>query len=367
MGAMKSLALFLFPALLAAQTAQPPAFRSPEVHPDGRVTFRLHAPKAGSVAVRAEWMPGNQNLTLTKDGEGLWSGTSEAASPDLYWYHFVVDGVKTVDPRNPLLKTGARSTDSAVDIPGEAAAFHALQNVPHGTVHVEYYPSAATGGLRRLHVYTPPGYEQGRGRLPVLYLLHGSGDTDREWTSYGRAGLIADNLMAQGKLKPLVIVMTDGHPADPNDQALRTRNTELFVKDLIESVIPFAEKRYRIDARRERRALAGLSMGGGQTLAAGLKNLDKFSALGVFSMGIRDDQFETEHKAVLDAPAATNAKLRLFWIGCGKDDFLWQNAVRLHETMDKKGIRHTWRATEGAHTWPVWRKYLHEVLPQLFQ
>jgi len=364
---MKYLALVLFPALLAAQPAAQPTWRSPEVHSDGRVTFRLQAPKAESVTLRGEWMAGNQSLTLTKDGEGLWSVTTAAVAPDLYWYHFMVDGVKTIDPRNHLLKTGARSNDSAVDIPGEAAAFHALRSVPHGTVHVELYPSAATNGLRRLHVYTPPGYDAGRGRYPVLYLLHGSGDTDREWSSYGRANLIADNLIAEGKLKPLIIVMTDGHPADANDPAVRARNTELFTRDLIESVIPFAEKKYRIEARRERRALAGLSMGGGQTLAAGLKNLDKFSALGVFSMGIRDDAFEKEHAAVLDAPATTNARLRLFWIGCGKDDFLWENAVRLHETMEKKGIKHVWRATEGAHTWPVWRKYLHEVLPQLFQ
>jgi enterochelin esterase-like enzyme len=184
---------------------------------------------------------------------------------------------------------------------------------------------------------------------------------------YGRANLIADNLIADGKLKPLVIVMTDGHPADPNNPALRARNTELFAKDLLESVIPFVEKKYRIEARRERRALAGLSMGGAQTLAAGLKSLDRFSALGVFSMGLRGETFEKSTRAVLEAPRRLMQRLRLFWIGCGKDDFLWESAVRLHETMEKRGIRHVWRATEGAHTWPVWRKYLNELLPQLFQ
>lgn len=359
-------ALVLFPALLAGQTPQAPTWRSPEIHADGRVTFRIQAPKAQAVALRAEWL-GNQPLPLSKDEAGLWSVTTPPVPPDLYWYHFVVDGVKTLDTRNPLLKTGARSMDSAIDVPGGAAAHHALRNVPHGTVHLELYPSAATGGLRRLHVYTPPGYEAGRGRYPVLYLLHGSGDTDREWSSYGRANLIADNLMAEGKLKPLIIVMTDGHPADANDPAARGRNNELFTRDLLESVMPFVEKKYRIDARRERRALAGLSMGGGQTLATGLKSLDRFSALGVFSMGIRGDGFEEEHRAVLSNPAATNAKLRLFWVACGKDDFLWESAVRLHETFEKAGIRHVWRPTEGAHTWPVWRRYLHEMLPLLFE
>ena len=359
-------ALLLFPALLAAQAQQPPAYLSPEVHADHRVTFRILAPEAKAVTLRAEWL-GNQALPLAKDEKGLWSVTTPPASPDLYWYHFVVDGVKTIDTRNPLLKTGARSMDSAVDIKGDAAAHHALRNVPHGTVHVELYPSTATGGLRRLHVYTPPGYEAGRGQYPVLYLLHGAGDTDREWTSYGRANLIADNLLADGKIKPLIIVMTDGHPADPGDPALRARNTELFTKDLLESVMPFVEKKYRIDARRERRALAGLSMGGGQTLAAGLKSLDRFSHLGVFSMGIRGEGFDKEHAEFLKNPAASNARLKLFWIACGKDDFVWESAVRLHETLEKAGIRHTWRPTEGAHTWPVWRRYLNEMLPLLFQ
>jgi enterochelin esterase-like enzyme len=366
---MKTLALplLLLPVLLAAQPAAQPSWTSPEVHADGRVTFRLLAPKAAAVELRGEWPGGNKDLLLSKDAEGLWSLTTAAIPADLYSYHFLVDGVKTLYPRNPLVKTGARSSDSAVDIPGPAAAHHALRDVPHGTVHIERYRSAATETIRSLHVYTPPGYESGRGRYPVLYLLHGSGDTDREWTSYGRANLIADNLIADGRLKPLIIVMTDGHPANPNDPSLRGRNTELYRRDLIESVIPFVEKKYRIDARRERRALAGLSMGGGQTLAAGLPNLDTFSALGVFSMGIRDDNFAKEHSAVLENAERTNARLRLFWIGCGKDDFVWDAAVRLHETMEKAGIRHTWRATEGAHTWPVWRKYLHELLPLLFQ
>jgi enterochelin esterase-like enzyme len=369
MSAMKR-AIYLFallPALLGAQPAAQPTWTSPEVHSDGRVTFRILAPKAAAVALRGEWPGGAKELPLNKDGEGLWSVTTAPIPADFYWYHFVVDGVKTMDPRNPLLKTGARSSDSAVDIPGSNAAHHALRNVPHGTVHIELYKSAATGTLRRLHVYTPPGYEEGRARYPVLYLLHGSGDTDREWTSYGRAHLIADNLIADGKLKPLVIVMTDGHPADPNNPSLRARNTELFTRDLIDSVIPFAEKKYRIDARRERRALAGLSMGGGQTLAAGLKNLGRFSALGVFSMGIRDDSFETQQQELLANPGNANSRLRLFWIACGKDDFLWEAAVRLHETLEKRGVQHTWRPSEGAHTWPVWRRYLHEFLPLLFQ
>ena len=369
MAAMKSLALVfvLSPLWVAAQTPAAPAWISPEVHGDQRVTFRIAAPKAESVVVRGEWMRGTEPLALTKDAEGLWSVTTAPLPADLYSYSFIVDGVKTIDSRNPLLKTGARSSDSAVDIPGAAAEHHALRNVPHGTVHAEIYSSAATGTLRRLHVYTPPGYEAGRGRYPVLYLLHGSGDTDREWTSYGRANLIADNLIADGKLKPLVIVMTDGHPADPNNPALRARNTELFAKDLLESVIPFVEKKYRIEARRERRALAGLSMGGAQTLATGLKALDRFSALGVFSMGLRGESFEDEHRAVLEDAAATNQRLRLFWIACGKDDFLWEPAVRLHETLEKRGIRHVWKPTAGAHTWVVWRRYLSEFLPLLFQ
>lgn len=368
---MKTLpALLILCASLAAQPPQPPSNTvvSPEVNPDGRITFRLLAPKASAVTLRGEWMGAQKPLELTKDEKGVWSVTTEPVKPDLYWYSFDVDGVKTIDPRNAMLKTGARSVDSAVDVPGEAAGFQALKQVPHGTVHIEQYRSSVAGKLRRIHVYTPPGYETGKQKYPVLYLLHGSGDTDREWSAYGRANLISDNLIAAGGARPMIIVMTDGHIADMADPAQRSKNTAMFAEDLTGSVMPFVEGKYRIDGRREKRALAGLSMGGGQTLYTGLRNLDRFAWLGVFSMGVRGEAgaFEKEHAAVFSKPAETNRQLRLFWIGCGKDDFLYQSAINLHNILEKNGIQHSWQPSEGAHTWPVWRRYLREFLPQIF-
>lgn len=324
--------------------------------------------------MRGEWMEGAGRLPLVKNEQGVWSLTVGPLPADLYSYSFQVDGLQVVDPRNPLVKMGATASNtSLVDIAGERVAFHAIRDVPHGTVHVHHYMSKPAGYMRRLHVYTPPGYEKNSQRHPVLYLLHGSGDTDAEWYYLGRAGIILDNLLAAGKSRPMLIVMTDGHPvkADNRDPASRAHNTARFSEDLLSEVIPLIERTYRVSASREQRALAGLSMGGMQTLAVGLSNLDKFSHLGVFSAGAggreRDaSAFEKTHAAVLSKPEETNKKLRLFWISCGKTDFLMPSVEALLASLNQHNIRHTWRLTEGGHTWTNWRFYLAEFLPLLF-
>jgi len=355
---------------LPAQPAANPAntLISPEVGADRKVTFRLYAPKAAEVSVRGEWM--EANLSLTKAENGVWSATTGPVEPGVYSYAFTVDGVSAPDPRQGFIKSGNRGPQSAIEIPGEAADFMMIKDAPHGAVSEHWYLSKAVNRMRRVHVYTPPAYDAAKKtRYPVLYLLHGSGDTDREWSDFGRANIILDTLINSGKAKPMIVVMTDGHVADINDPAQRSKNTALYGEDLTGSVMPLVEARYRIDARRERRALAGLSMGGGQTLNVGLKNLDKFSQLGVFSMGVAaaaQETFLKDHAAVLDDAGATNKKLKLFWIACGDKDFLFASATNLHQLLEKKGITHKWTVSSGGHTWINWRLYLRDFAPLLF-
>jgi len=252
---------------------------------------------------------------------------------------------------------------SVVDVPGDPPRLHEYQNVPHGTVRLHEYESKALGRRRPLRVYTPPGYDQDpAAKLPVLYLFHGSGDNEATWTSFGHAHLIADNLLAQGKAKAMIIVMTDGH-AVVGPEA-RAKNVEMFGRDLLEDVMPFVEANYRTKADRESRAIVGLSMGGGQSLTVGLNHLDRFAWVGGFSAAINNPE-GTVASALAD-PSATNAKLRLLWIACGKDDGLVKNAQALSDVLTKKEIRHDLKITEGNHSWPVWRKYLGEFLPLLF-
>lgn len=342
---------------------------SPEVHSDRRVTFRLVAPKASEVAMRGEWMEAGTRATMEKDDKGVWSVTVGPLAPNIYSYSIILDGVPIVDPKNPKLKGGVRSSSSVVEVPGETPALWQARPVAHGTVHVNWYQSKPIGAMRSVYVYTPPEYLQNPGaRYPVLYLLHGSGDTEAEWVMHGRANVILDNLLADGKARPMIVVMPFGHAAPQSPPGAppeaRMRNTALFGRDLIEEVIPLVEKNYRTDGRR---AIAGLSMGGAQSLNVGLSNLDKFSAIGVFSAGGGGEDFEKRYAQVLADSDATNRKLRLFWIGCGEKDGLFPGAQALSASLKKHNIKHVFRPSEGAHTWPNWRLYLSEMLPLLFR
>jgi enterochelin esterase family protein len=306
---------------------------------------------------------------MAKDERGIWTATIGPLPADMYNYTFSVDGLSIADPRNKTVKLGARSGPTSVlEVSGDRSAFLAIRNVPHGTVHIHHYFSKPVNGMRRLHVYTPPGYDpSARTRYPVLYLLHGSGDTDAEWDYLGRSGIILDNLLADGKAKPMVVVMPDGHAAAGGD------NTGKFGEDLLNEVIPLVEHGYRVSAAREQRALAGLSMGGAQTMAVGLPNLDKFSHLGVFSMGVGGraggggEAFEKTHQSVLSKAEETNKKLKLFWIACGKEDFLMPGVVTLRQVLDKNNVKYIYRESEGGHNWYNWRIYLSEFYPMLFK
>jgi enterochelin esterase-like enzyme len=356
---MKSLGCILLVTLGLAISAT----AQPVVGSDGKVTFRLSAPKATEVTIAGEWT-GGKRVPLVKDDKGTWTIT-QPVPPEIHWYLYYVDGVATVDPRNPELKTG-RSTQNVLEVRGDHPAFYSLQSVPHGAVTYHTYASTAAGDQRRLCVYTPPGYHEKSGKYPVLYLLHGSGDDETGWTgAVGRANLIADNLLAAGRMKPMIIVMPNGHAYKPGETATPgTRPTSVFKDDLLNTIIPLVEKSYRVETDVNSRAIAGLSMGGGQSLNIGLPNLDKFSYVGVYSAG--GGNLEQNQPGFLADPKTANKKLKLFWIGCGRQDQGFAAAEKMDKLLTERGINHVWHPSEGGHTWTVWRHYLHETLPLLF-
>jgi enterochelin esterase family protein len=348
---------------------QAPPVISPEVQPDRHVTFRVRAPEAKRVTVSGEWGGGAKEMT--RDESGTWSVTIGPLAAEIYGYSFSVDGFQTLDPGNRDVKPMRSPRTSILEVPGDPPLIHEFRDVPHGTVRVHEYRSRSLGRRRGLHVYTPPDYDKDpTARYPVLYLFHGSGDNEATWTSIGRAQCIVDNLLAQGKARPLVIVMTDGHAAPPRPPGAagtpegRSRNTTDFERDLLEDVMPFVAANYRVRNEAASRAIAGLSMGGGQSLTIGLNHPELFAWVGGFSAAV----FEPERSlsAALADPKATDRALRLVWIACGKDDRLVENGQRFADLLREKGIRNEFHITEGNHSWPVWRRYLAEFVPKLF-
>lgn len=355
------------PAAPAAPTpparAPQAAVRSPEIAPDRQVTFRLRAPKATEVLVNGQW-PGGRS-PLTRDGNGVWSVTVGPVDPGVWEYSFNVDGLSMIDPGSPAIKPMREPRTSILHIPGTPPLVHDFQDVPHGVVRFHTYRSKALDRLRQMAVYTPPGYDQSPGtRYPTLYLQHGAGDNQNTWTVHGKAHWIVDNLIASGRARPMVIVMLDGHAAIENNRDARGANTALFERDLLEDVLPFVEAEYRVVPEPAQRAIVGLSMGGGQSLTIGLKHPDRFAWVGGFSSAVpgRDTV-----SGALDQADTTNARLKLLWIACGKGDFLLQRNEEFIALLKDRGIRHEWLLTEGDHSWPVWRRYLADFLPRLFQ
>jgi len=336
---------------------------SPEVHQDRRVTFRLRAPQAKQVEVDAGFVQGNK--PMKKDENGLWSVTLGPTKPDIYEYTFNVDGLPVVDPSNSWLKVWLRNSRNLVEIPGDEPMFYEEQQVPHGTVHIHKYQSKSLGVPRRLYLYTPPGYETNRDtKYPVLYLFHGFGDTEDAWTGIGRANLIMDNLIAKNKAKPFIIVMPYGHtPASPPVMQSIGRYGA-YEKDLIEDIIPYVQKCYRVSSEQKDRAIAGLSMGGGQSLTIGLGNLDLFGWVGAFSSAIPEQQ---NLDKLLAEPESINEKLELLWVGCGRQGFLFEANQKFIERLKADKIEHISYFSEGAHEWRVWRNYLNELAPLLFK
>jgi enterochelin esterase-like enzyme len=369
--AMTGLLVALAASMLPAGAQGPPPVRSPEVSADRRVTFRLRAPNAKEVFLARE---GAERLAMQKDDQGVWSVTTDPLEPDLYGYAFVVDGVGLIDPGNPVMKPNLLNTQSMVRVPGPASLPWEVNDVPHGTVHHHFYHSKVVGDERDFFVYTPPGYDpNARKQYPVLYLLHGFSDDASGWSAVGRAHVIMDNLIAQRKAKPMLVVMPLGYGAPeivvPNfagfrDPNLRQRNYDRFRDALLTEVIPSVEKMYRVSKDRNSRAIAGLSMGGAESLMVGLNAPDRFAWVGAFSSGGLSDDFNATFPH-LDSSA--NAQLRLLWIACGTDDRLIDNNRRFRAWLQSKGVRHTDVETPGAHTWMVWRRNLATFAPLLFE
>jgi len=361
---LSALALAALPA--SAAPAKPPGqTNEPEIQPDKHVTFRLKAPQASEVSVSGQSVP---KTVMTKDEGGVWSATVGPVPPGVWEYSFTVDGVQTIDPGNPAIKPQRAPHTSILQISGDSPALWDFRaDVPHGTMHWHDYYAKTLGAQRRLHVYTPPGYEQdAASKYPVLYLVHGFGDNDAGWSEHGKANWILDNLIAEGKAKPMIIVMPDGHPIAPETRGREEygmANQTAFEHELIEDIIPMIETDYHVQADTAHRALAGLSMGGGHTLHTGLRHLDKFAWLGAFSAGIPGKDSNND---ALTNPAAINSALKVFWIACGKSDFLFERNLQLDQLLTEKGIHHTWVASEGDHSWPVWRNYLTQFAPLLF-
>ena len=351
---------------------------SPEVAADRRVTFRILAPKAEVVRLTGGDIPGlGQGADMKKDPNGVWEATLGPIDAGAYRYNFNVDGVSVIDPRNPATSESNTNTWSLVAIPG--SDFMDTKDVPHGAVAEVTYFSKSLKRFRRMHVYTPPGYESGQGKYPVFYLLHGASDCDDAWTSVGRAGFILDNLIAAGKAKPMVVVMPAGHTGPftfrPRGESGQPRVDE-FTQDFQNDILPYAESHYRVYTDPQNRAIAGLSMGGGQTLNIAIPNPCKFAYVGVYSSGIfgitggfggnpAGPSWEEQHKETLDN-ADLKKGIKLFWFATGKDDFLVKTSQATVEMFKKHGFDVVYKETDGAHTWINWRNYLNEFAPQLF-
>jgi enterochelin esterase-like enzyme len=301
---------------------------------------------------------------MTKDGNDVWAVTVGPVEPGVWEYSFQVDGVQMIDPGNPAIKPMREPRTSILHIPGQPLLLHDFQDVPHGVVHQHTYFSKSLGRMRELMVYTPPGYEkQADARFPTLYLQHGMGDNQATWVVHGKAHWILDNLIAQGRAKPMVVVMMDGHAASQGPGGFEG-NTTAFERDLLEDVMPFIEASYRVKTEAAGRAIAGLSMGGGQSLTIGLNHLDRFAWVIGFSSAVPSREAIA---GTLNDTKAANEKLKLLWIGIGKDDFLRQRNEQFIALLTEKDLHHEWHLTEGNHSWPVWRIYLAELAPKLFQ
>ena len=352
---------------------------------DRQIAFRIFAPKAQQVALFSTDLFGAARQSdLTKAESGVWETTIGPIDPGAYRYNFNVDGVSVMDPHSPSVSESNGNAWSMVYVPG--ADFMETKDVPHGAVASVTYFSKSLNRFRRMHVYTPPGYETNSQKYPIFYLLHGAGDSDDSWTSVGRAGFIMDNLIAAKKAKPMVVVMPAGHTGPfnfgpPAAGAPRIPDfNDDFVKDFVSDIMPYAETHYRVLRERKDRAIAGLSMGGAHTLNIAIPHLDEFAYIGVFSSGIfgivplaaagsapaAGPSWEQQHLAELDN-AASKKGLKLFWFATGKDDPLLSTSKATVELFQKHGFEPMFHESAGAHTWTNWREYLNQFAPQLFQ
>jgi len=354
----------------------PAKYSSAEVLPDRRVTFRLCAPEATEVLVTStDYAPaiplgfgGPPGLAMTKDTSGLWSATTSAPfEAGTFRYNFRVDGARVPDPQATRFSHERVGTNSVLEVPGPEGDFQAYDpKIAHGVVSVVEYWSTTLGAKRRAHVYTPPGYMKGSARYPVLYLVHGAGDSDDSWTSAGHANYILDNLIAAGKAKPMIIVMPFGHT--PDKPGVDILNNDDFGNDLLKDVIPYVEANWRTLPTAANRGMAGLSMGGAHTLRYGLTHPELFAYVGVFSVGLMDTTllawYEKKNAAALKRGAK---EFKLVYYAVGKDDFLYRSIAPTRALLAKYGIKDVYNESSGGHEWRNWRRYLADMAPRLFR
>ena len=344
---------------------------SPLVHQNKSITFRFKAKNATKVdLVFGEWDIKPQ--PMKKDTAGIWEIRIGPTAPGIYSYQFAVDGVNVIDPSNPVIKSGTEVYGSIVEVPGEdQPRFDEIQQVPHGVLHHIKYPSSALKRLRGMVVFLPAEYSQQTSKkFPVLYLRHGGGDNETSWTqAAGRADVVLENLIAAKKAKPMIIVMTNGLIDGTWAGGSSKEGVEQLEQELLKDVIPYVEKNYRVNTDKNSRAIAGLSMGGGQSYIIGLKNLDKFSYIGEFSSGLLSDaKFDINGRVpgIFDKPQLVNNSLKLLWIACGKDDPRYSGHQAMVYALKEKQIKFESHESAGGHEWRFWREQLRDFMQKLF-
>jgi enterochelin esterase family protein len=367
------LALAAYATAFAQRPRQNAPAVSPEVSADGHVTFRLRAPGAKEVTLRGEWVAAggidvSPPVAMTRDESGVWSVTVGPLPSEVLAYSFNVDGLTIADPQNRDVKLAANgAAQSLVAIPGNPPRVHDIRDVPHGIVQENWYRSKAAGGqTRHFFVYTPPSYDPKLAAgYPVMVLLHGAGNSETNWQSIGRANFILDNLIADKRALPMLLVMPFGHVLPPGGDL--TPNNTLFEQDVLEDIMPAIEARYNVAKGAKNRAIAGLSMGGMQALAMGLRHPDRFSWIGVFSP-VTEPEIAQRYSEQLSKADQLNASLSLLWVGCGTLDNLFQRTKTVDEALSARGVRHEFHAVEGArHSWVLWRENLAELATRAFK
>lgn len=356
---------------------------SPQMNADNTVTFRLKSLTAVNVKIKGTWMKETEHAVDMIKTDSIWSFTTNKLEGDLYRYNFYIDGVEAIDPLNSYVERAGIRYESIMILPSEQSNLYSVANVPHGSLSAVWYFSPTIGTQRRMYVYTPPSYmENSTQKYPVLYLLHGAGGDEYSWIARGPVTAVLDNLIAMGKAKEMIVVVTNGYPlqtASPNAGPINTNDQKTvtetmangkFEASLVNDVIPYIEKRYRVNATKYGRAIAGFSMGGLQTQKITNANPDLFAYIGVMSLGLMDNNRfgvynKEEHSKQIKA--LIKSKPKLYWIGTGKDDFLYESVVKLRKRYDEEGLKYEYRESNGGHTWSNWSLYLTELVPKFFK
>jgi len=385
---------------------QGPQVVSPQVNADRTVTLRVLAPKATEITVTGELLNGSQPKPMTKGDDGIWTATLGPVPVDVYTYAFNIDGVNTTDPRNPWVKlVSATGLASQVEVPGDGPQYYDSKPVPHGLVQIMTYESKATGATRQAYVYTPPDYNRTTTKYPVFYLLHGGGDLDPGWVMTGRANIIMDNLLAEKKAVPMIVVMplargggslglgpsgmspgiaaagnvvpgagrgagapggAPGAPAGAPPAPAGPAPLQAFAQDFIGDLVPAVEKTFRASSKPEDRAIGGLSAGGAATVNTAFSRPDLFRYIVILSAGAGQNVEDLYPKFFANSAAGAK-QMRLIWLAAGDEDFALNGTKALDEVLTKNGIRHSFKTTQGRHEWRLWRPHLYEFAQLLFR